>query len=341
MPNNKNKNQQNPRPAAQPQARATQRQRRRGNRGNRNAIFAPVAVGRAGINPGSRPIVSTGIDFIQTTAISSSTQTGSILSQVDLSPRSWGDTHAKGLASLYDKWRIRNLKIDVVTRVPTNVSGGYLAAIDPDPERILTAYAQYAIRALPGSVSAPYWMSKSAICKPGPWLWTQVRDDDRWSSAGTFYLVCDQPPANLTGSVYLNIELRYTLEFSDPSMPNAPSAQVLILPNRENKIADDGKAILCTDPGWNSAFDQSHYNSVYQLHPSITGKFTLGGSGHVVATHARSAMLTGDLKAFIFYQSQVDAVAAGPNPNRSATSLVAGTAGGQVSLGQQVAAVSV
>lgn len=291
----------------------------------------PIAAGRVVIAPPVRPISVSGTDYIEAASLSEKTIAGTVLAQVDLSPGSWGGTHASEVALLYEKFRFRNLRINVSSRCPTTVAGGYLIGYDSDPERLPSHNVKRYVRALPGSASVPLWMSRATNFPPSSdWRYTRTPPGEdaqpRFTSFGTFYLVCDEPPTTTTGTFYLTIEVQYTIEFIKPIIdePDDDVGGVLSFPAGKKGVTDDGLAIYSDGGGkstvdWSSQFSALPYDSIMQLHPSISlSNSALFGDQPATLAYARNGTF-GDSKGFVFYTTYELALEAGSNPSRDAS----------------------
>jgi hypothetical protein len=268
-----------------------------------------------------------GVDWIDSEEVSSSTPEGAILVSLDLNPINWPNTHIGAMARTFEKYRFTRLVMKISTRVPTIAAGGYVAAINPDPTVTISGtVARRMVRALPGSISAPWWQSSQVtLACDGRWLYTANSgsiENVRWVSPGKFVLICDAPPLNVagTGKMRVVVEMVWTVEFAVPSVAPLKKLEPLSVERGTYTVGSDGMGIKATG-SFGEAWDSSNYDYVYALDPAMPAashETTFAGSA-VNVKYMRSMKGSDDVKYWLGYSELDEAIRAGPNPARDGT----------------------
>lgn len=265
-------------------------------------------------NPGVAPVVVTGEDFLEDIGVDSRTEDGAVLLTLPLHPPSWGGTHAASLLRSYERYRLRNLEVLVSTRASKVIGGGYLAGCSPDASRGLVGgagaarQAKAAVKAMPGSVSAPLSESVRVVMQPGNnpqvWRYTDSGGDLDIESYGNFYLVVDGAPNFVTGlnAASLSINLKWRLELASPTTGAKASGALVAMVPKNQKGSRAGESEFCVDPYhtlnayWAKMAETFNFGSVIALSPPISSGFK---------DHAKSSAKTAGF-ARISWHSQKD-----------------------------------
>lgn len=318
--------------------RARRRRRRQG--GQATALPSGGVVK----NPGVAPVTVTGEDFLEDIGVDARTEDGAVLLTLPLHPPSWSGTHAASLLRSYERYRLRDLEVLVSTRASKVIGGGYLAGCSPDASRGLVGgkgasrQAKAAVKAMPGSVSAPLSESVRVVMQPGNnpqvWRYTDSGGEVDIESYGNFYLVVDGAPNFVTGlnAATLSINLKWRLELASPTTGAKSSGALVAMVPKNQTVAKAAESEFCVDPYhplngyWARMAETFNFGSVIAISPPLTTKFKQhdkGGSADKVAGFARISWHSqrDQLRVF-FYESYADAEDdAEPGPEGGKTAL--------------------
>lgn len=179
--------------------------------------MAPVNYGRrTQMTPHQKACETRNTDLIASLLIEP--QQGNTVLSAYITPMEWEGTHVQTLGRAFQRYRFKKLQYKILPRCPTTAQGGYIAGSSSDATFYPTS--PQSLRALKGSTSASIWQNTSFdIPCDGKWRWTNFRgqlDDENLVYAGGFHFCVDQPPANLTAPIFVNVEVSYVIEFCDP-----------------------------------------------------------------------------------------------------------------------------
>jgi hypothetical protein len=145
------------------------------------------------------------------------------------------------------------------------------------------------------------------------------------SSYGTFYLVVDQPPTFIGGAagggITLTIEVRYTVQLIEPVTSLTDDSTIhLVFPEGTMKVTDDNLGVIASG-AWESAWDSSAFENVYEVVPQTSAVFTGPDPAkeRVAAKYMRTMKTTEGFKCLLFYSSLDMARQVGPNPSRDSS----------------------
>lgn len=277
-------------PVVGPPKKKKRPRRRRGGRGGGNTAAA-LPSGGVVKNPGVAPVTVTGEDFLEDIGMDAKTEDGAVLMTLPLHPPSWGGTHAASLLRSYERYRLRSLEVLVSTRASRVIGGGYLAGCSPDASRGLVGgagaakQAKAAVKAMPGSVSAPLAESVRVVMPPGNnpqvWRYTDSSGDLDIESYGNFYLVVDGAPNFVTGlnAATLSINLKWRLELASPTTGAKASGALVAMVPKNQAVTKAGESEFCVDPYhplsgyWAKMAETFNRGSVIAISPPLTQKF--------------------------------------------------------------------
>jgi len=160
-----------------------------------------------------------GVERWKTINVTSGASDGNLLTEYfdhSLVPR------LKLCASMFERVRYKQLAFEVVSKAPTSLGGGYVAAFIPDPD-LSHAPSVGSAAASPGAVSKKWYESSIVRARvPQQLLYTSNGTDKRLSVPGVFVVYVDGPP---NGAVSITINVHWSVELSVPSIePSAADA---------------------------------------------------------------------------------------------------------------------
>lgn len=284
-------------------------------RRNRRRNNAPQGAPRGG-----QTIRLSGTDWLESELVSSKSPDGSLAASVMLSPLQLRGTHLGTVATAYERFRFSALVIEVTTRMPTTAAGGYLAGIstEPEPPPLAGHSLKRYIRALTGSVSAPWYQSKTvrfSVPQRTEWLYTAAGEDVSMTrqSQGTFLLAVDGAPTNVEGAASVSLTLKWTVELRDPAVPESEASLSWIVPAGTPVTgATTFRGLWTGHSGpFNEIWSHTKYAEVYMFVPELEVAPD-GGGKHIKVHYARACIDEHGNWGFSTFSSLVGAESALP-----------------------------
>jgi len=321
--------------------RRNRRKRRRKNAGMTGATpGVPAAFVRSGLtNSSPTSVVVSGVDWIESLTISPSVADGDPLFDFHLAPWDWPGTHANLLSRGYERFRILRLNIELSSRSPTSVGGGFVGGISPDPEfRVFSPdplVSRRRVRSLAGSISANWWQTVSislprSLLTP-EWRFTSKGSDLRLCSFGQFLALVDGPPSGVTANTTLRVvaEVSWTMEFSGPISGSGDPTGKFVWKVPANELhsppdSSDDKWIWKCDKGTaQTMWDSIPFESILYATDGTSAKYYFDGGTPNDRTDKvywfRKSQLASGNWALVPFESDDKARASKPNPSRDVT----------------------
>jgi len=207
--------------------------------------FAPVAVNRVPRDIGykfklpkgnrngknkrrSNGIILKGSQLLRTVSIATSAVVGDVLATIDLSPSVTNVGPLQFQSQLFERFRIRKFTIEYDTQMPTSTIGQLVMYSDPDPNDDPGSGQLTINRALStknGKAFALYSNQKHNCLFNKAMLWTSPGNEDRLTSGGKFYLLCNFSAGNLpdnptdVGTLILHYEVEFDVPIWEAQNP--------------------------------------------------------------------------------------------------------------------------
>lgn len=194
---------------------------RRGNRNN------------AGSGNKSQGRVESGVDILDTSTFKAGSLPGTLLFTLTLSVVELAGTRLAAVAGLWSRWRPKALSLQIIPSAGSTSSGSYIVGWSADPDYHLTT-GDSAIRTVAAMVPSLQRHISSPLTFKIPCdslqKWYLVRGTvDGETSHGALFGVLAAAIGNLTAdsSVSFSMRLNWTIEFSNPRLPEKEEAETI------------------------------------------------------------------------------------------------------------------
>lgn len=187
-------------------------------------VTAPAAVSQVAVTPAPPIVRVSGTDYLELEAVPTDVSDGAVLIDFLISPEKMVGTHARAVASGYERYRFDQLEVILSSRAPTSCGGGYILGSTADVHTMLAPgiSAKRFSRALEGSVSAPWWSPAVMRCDTRddePWYYFSTRADEPYKTTQQrLFMVVDGSPTGITGSISVSVQLRWSMRLADPTI---------------------------------------------------------------------------------------------------------------------------
>jgi len=168
-----------------------------------------------------------GDDFVASVQITAgNVADGDVLFAAPIAPQMFKDSRVAELAKCFAKYRFTKFHLTVGGNLSTNIGGGFIAAVSPDPniEVVAGPTAKNEIMGWSGSVRSSYYNPVSAVLDVGrstKWLNTSQSTQTEQSQSlsvqqGIAVVLADGLISGITGSFSLPVSVQYEIEFDEP-----------------------------------------------------------------------------------------------------------------------------
>ncbi|APG75679.1 hypothetical protein [Beihai shrimp virus 5] len=198
---------------------------------------APVAAGPVTRTTFTGPLITSGMDYLDADLIPAKVDDGTLIVDKLLNPSQLPGTHFSAIAGGFDRYQFTSLSVQVISRVPTTVGGGYIAALSSDVVEEFengVSLKQHTM-AMEGSKGAPWWTSVSVTMgkQTGEWYYNSPQSNERFKTTqARFLMVVDGPPTNLSmnSSVQVTLLLKWKAKFASPTGMAPRTVQKFTIP---------------------------------------------------------------------------------------------------------------
>lgn len=168
--------------------------------------------------------VETGVDMLGVAIVTAQQNPGDHLFEWHVSPLETPSTRLSQVASLWQRWRPRRLRLEIVPAASAMVGGSYQVAWSADPTYHPTT-GELGLRelmALTPSITSTLW-SPTTLELPVETVqkWLYVLETSEDTRHGTVYVMVVSPLQNAVGRVTLSIKLHWEVEFEMYNLSSA------------------------------------------------------------------------------------------------------------------------